>query len=95
VESEQPDLAAHAAPDGSVTILFSDIENSTLMTERLGDERWLEVLRAHNSIFRQHLRTHSGYEVKKPGRRLHARLPQSPPRSGMRDRRAARVRGAR
>ena len=39
--SEQPDIAAHAAPDGQVTILFSDIENSTLMTERLGDERWL------------------------------------------------------
>ena len=41
VASEQPDIAAHAAPDGQVTILFSDIEDSTLMTERLGDERWL------------------------------------------------------
>ena len=41
VASERPDIAAHAAPDGKVTILFSDIENSTLITERLGDERWL------------------------------------------------------
>ena len=50
VESERPNLAAHAAPDGTVTILFSDIENSTLTTERLGDERWLHVLRAHNAV---------------------------------------------
>ena len=67
VESERPNLAAHAAPDGTVTILFSDIEDSTLMTERLGDERWLGVLRAHNSLFRRHLRGHDGYEVKNQG----------------------------
>ena len=56
VSDERPDLSAHAAPDGTVTILFSDIEDSTLMTERLGDERWLEVLRAHNTLFRRRLR---------------------------------------
>jgi class 3 adenylate cyclase len=67
VESERPDLRAHAAPDGTVTILFSDIEDSTLHTERLGDERWLEVLRDHNSIFREHIATHEGYEVKNQG----------------------------
>jgi class 3 adenylate cyclase len=49
VEEEQPDLAGGAAPDGTVTILFTDIENSTALNERLGDRRWLEVLRAHNS----------------------------------------------
>ena len=46
-------MRAHAAPDGTVAILFSDIEDSTLLTERLGDERWLEVLREHNAIFRE------------------------------------------
>ena len=40
-----------------MTILFSDIENSTLMTERLGDARWLEVLRAHNAVFRRQVST--------------------------------------
>jgi class 3 adenylate cyclase len=67
VESEKPDLRAHAAPDGTVTILFSDIEDSTMHTERLGDERWLEVLRDHNTIFRDHIATHDGYEVKNQG----------------------------
>jgi class 3 adenylate cyclase len=67
VESERPDVRRYAAPDGTVTILFSDIENSTLMTERLGDERWIEVLRAHNSVFREHVRAHDGHEVKSQG----------------------------
>ena len=67
VADERPDLSAHVADDGTVTILFSDIEDSTLMTERLGDQRWLEVLRAHNAIFRRRLREHGGYEVKSQG----------------------------
>jgi class 3 adenylate cyclase len=67
VTSEQPDIAAHAAADGQVTILFSDIEDSTLITERLGDQRWLEVLRAHNALFRRLVPEHGGFEVKNQG----------------------------
>jgi class 3 adenylate cyclase len=67
VESERPDIRRYAAPDGTVTILFSDIESSTAMTERLGDERWIEVLRDHNLVFRQRLRAHGGFEVKNQG----------------------------
>ena len=37
------------------------------MTERLGDERWLEVLRDHNTVFRERLRAHGGFEVKNQG----------------------------
>jgi class 3 adenylate cyclase len=67
LESERPDMRAHAAPDGTVSILFSDIEDSTLLTERLGDERWLELLREHNTIFREQINRHGGYEVKSQG----------------------------
>jgi eukaryotic-like serine/threonine-protein kinase len=67
LEQERPDMRAHAAPDGTVAILFSDIEDSTVLTERLGDERWLEVLREHNAIFREQLARHDGYEVKSQG----------------------------
>jgi class 3 adenylate cyclase len=67
VQAEQPDLRPHAAPDGTVTILFSDIEGSTAMTERLGDQRWLELLRSHNGTVRECLRAHDGYEVKTEG----------------------------
>jgi class 3 adenylate cyclase len=67
VEDERPDLSGHAAPDGTVTILFSDIERSTEINERLGDRRWLEVLREHNAIVRDRVRLHSGFEVKSQG----------------------------
>ena len=67
LESERPDLRAHAAPDGTVAILFSDIEDSTMITERLGDQSWLQVLRSHNAIFREQVSRHGGYEVKSQG----------------------------
>ncbi|MGA9371540.1 MAG: AAA family ATPase, partial [Solirubrobacterales bacterium] len=67
LEEERPDMRAHAAPDGTVAILFSDIEDSTVLTERLGDEQWLEVLREHNAIFREQISRHDGYEVKSQG----------------------------
>jgi len=64
---DKPDLKPHAAPDGTVTILFSDIEGSTAMTERLGDQRWLELLRGHNAIVRKRVAAHEGFEVKSEG----------------------------
>ena len=67
VEQERPDIRPAAAPDGTVTIMFSDIEDSTLLTVKLGDRRWLELLGRHNEIFRRHLAEHGGYEVKSQG----------------------------
>jgi class 3 adenylate cyclase len=67
VDATRPDLRPAAAPDGTVTMLFSDIEGSAAMTERLGDQRWLEILRAHNAIVRRHVRAHGGFEVKSQG----------------------------
>ncbi|MGH2954212.1 MAG: adenylate/guanylate cyclase domain-containing protein [Solirubrobacterales bacterium] len=67
VEDERPDVRRATAPDGTVTILFTDIEGSTAINERLGDRRWIEVLRAHNSIVRDCVREHRGYEVKAQG----------------------------
>jgi class 3 adenylate cyclase len=66
-EEERPDLRSAAAPDGTVTILFTDIEDSTALNESLGDGRWMEVLRAHNEIVRECIREHGGYEVKSQG----------------------------
>lgn len=67
VASERPNLARHASPDGTVAILFSDIEESTQMAERLGDDRWLSVVRRHNEIVRHRLAAHRGTEVKALG----------------------------
>jgi class 3 adenylate cyclase len=67
VEDEQPDLRRASAPDGTVTLLFSDIENSSRLNERYGDERWLDLLRTHNTIVRAQVDEHGGYEVKSQG----------------------------
>ncbi len=65
--AEPGDLSAHAAPDGTATILFTDMENSTALFERLGDLRAQNILRAHNAIVREQVALHKGYEVKSMG----------------------------
>src|SRR5207302_7910730 len=67
VASERPSLRPAAAPDGTVTILFSDIEGSTALNERLGDVRWLELLRVHNRLVRDQVQASGGFEVKSQG----------------------------
>ena len=67
VEQKRPDLGSHAAPDGTVTLLFSDMEGFTSMTERLGDLKAREVIREHNEVVRRQLAAHGGYEVELQG----------------------------
>jgi class 3 adenylate cyclase/tetratricopeptide (TPR) repeat protein len=64
---EKTDLSPHAAPDGTITIMFTDIEDSTLLTDRMGDKRWVAVLREHNRLVREQLALHGGHEVKNRG----------------------------
>ncbi len=65
--AEPGDISAHAAPDGTATILFSDMESSSVLFERLGDLRAQEILRAHNALVREQVALHKGYEVKSMG----------------------------
>jgi class 3 adenylate cyclase len=66
IERETPPRL-DGAPEAAVTLLFSDIEGSTRLNERLGDERWLDVLEEHNAIVRAALLAHHGREVKSAG----------------------------
>jgi class 3 adenylate cyclase len=63
----KPDLAPHGAPDGTVSLLFSDMQGFTEMTERLGDLRAHEVIRDHNRIVREQVAAHGGHEVEMQG----------------------------
>jgi class 3 adenylate cyclase len=49
------------------TILFTDLEGSTSMTQRLGDARAMDVLRQHDTIVRDALLAWNGTEVKHTG----------------------------
>jgi class 3 adenylate cyclase len=67
VDPSSIDLGGRTSPEGAVTILFSDIEGSTEMVERLGDEEWVRVLRVHNDLVRKALARNGGVEVKAQG----------------------------
>ncbi len=61
---------AFAAPDsvsGLATILFTDIEGSTALIERLGDAAAREVLRTYERLVRQALQANAGAEIKTTG----------------------------
>lgn len=67
VERARPDLSGAVAPNGTVTVLFTDIEGSTQLTEALGDREWMKVLHEHSEIVREEVELHSGFEVKSQG----------------------------
>ncbi|HEY0904896.1 MAG TPA: adenylate/guanylate cyclase domain-containing protein [Marmoricola sp.] len=56
-----------AAADGTVTILFSDIEGSTALNARVGDARWVKVLAAHDELVETYVEKHRGLIVKTQG----------------------------
>ena len=49
------------------TILFTDVDRSTALTQRLGDSKARELLQEHERLVRGTLRTHGGSEVKTMG----------------------------
>ncbi len=49
------------------TVLFTDVEGSTALTQRLGDAKARELLREHERIVRKALKSHRGSEVKTMG----------------------------
>ena len=54
-------------PSGTVTLLFSDIEGSTRLLQRLGTESFAEVLEHHRRLLREVFARHDGYEVDTEG----------------------------
>jgi class 3 adenylate cyclase/alpha-beta hydrolase superfamily lysophospholipase len=65
------------AAEGLQTILFTDIEGSTALTQRLGDERAQEVLRNHNALIRRALDVSGGREIKHTGDGIMASFPSA------------------
>ena len=61
------ELNAGSLPDGTVTVMFSDIEGFTSITEQLGDRRALDILHEHNCIIRQRVSSSAGHEIKAQG----------------------------
>ncbi|MBS4753665.1 adenylate/guanylate cyclase domain-containing protein [Nocardioides sp. zg-ZUI104] len=64
---ERADILNMAAPDGTVTLFFSDIEDSTTLNHRLGDAAWMRVLTAHSRVLRGRIEKYRGRVVKTAG----------------------------
>jgi class 3 adenylate cyclase len=56
-----------SGPSGTLTMMVTDIADSTSFAERLGDRRWIEVLAEHNALVREQVAQHGGTEVKSQG----------------------------
>lgn len=67
VLEDRSGIARMAGADGTVTILFSDIESSTALNERLGDKAWVSLLARHDGIVRACVERHGGHIVKSQG----------------------------
>lgn len=67
VGAELPGYREKTSPDGMLTIVFTDIEGSTEMMERLGEDRFVKVMFVHNRIVRGCVRDYGGDVVKSQG----------------------------
>lgn len=67
VAEDRSEIGRVAAPDGTVTIMFSDIEGSTALNDGLGDRAWLKVLARHDAVVRAAIERQHGHIVKHQG----------------------------
>jgi adenylate cyclase len=66
VEDRQA-ISKVAGPDGTVTLLFSDIEDSTSLNEQLGDKGWVRLLDVHDELVHRLVDRERGHVVKSQG----------------------------
>ena len=62
-----PDQPREARDPAIRTVVFTDITDSTSLTQRLGDEEAMEVLKLHDAIVRRALTATDGREIKHLG----------------------------
>ncbi len=56
-----------AVPQGTVTLMFTDIEDSTMMATRLGDQAWSSLILHHDRTIGEMADRHGGVVVKTLG----------------------------
>jgi class 3 adenylate cyclase len=59
-----PDLGRVSSPDGAVTLMLSDIADAEVLADRLGPERWEQLLRDHSALVEQLVSHHDGELLK-------------------------------
>ena len=67
VQREKPDLSSALDADGTVTIVFTDIVDSTVLVARLGDHVWADLVLRHRAVIEEVTATHGGTVVETQG----------------------------
>lgn len=67
VDVDLPLPRDQTSPDGMMTIVFTDVQGSTEMLERLGEDEWFQMMLRHNSLVRTAVSDHGGSVVKSQG----------------------------
>jgi adenylate cyclase len=67
VDTIRPQLLPSLASDGTISLVFSDVEGSTALNVELGDARYHRVIRAHERLARGLARANDGRLVKSQG----------------------------
>ena len=71
---EDPTRSGRLAESAFRIILFTDLQGSTALVQRLGDDGAMRLLRIHDRIIREALARHGGREVKHTGDGIMASL---------------------
>jgi eukaryotic-like serine/threonine-protein kinase len=76
LQRERPDISTQAAADGTIAIMFGDIEASTPLNQRMGDDAYAALLREYTSAVRSQVESHRGHLVKHIGDGFMAAFPR-------------------
>jgi class 3 adenylate cyclase len=66
-QDDETALARLAGTDGRVAIAFSDIEDSTVLNDQLGDAEWVKLLASHDKLITAAVSARGGHIVKSQG----------------------------
>ena len=66
-QEDQTRLARLAGANGRVAIAFSDIEDSTVLNDQVGDAEWVKLLASHDKLVRSAVGARGGHIVKSQG----------------------------
>jgi class 3 adenylate cyclase len=59
-----PDLRGLTSPDGAITLMLSDIADAESVAERIGPDRWEQLIRDHQVLVKQLVGSRDGEVVK-------------------------------
>jgi adenylate cyclase len=58
------DFRGLTSPDGAITLMLSDIADAGSVAERIGPDRWTELLRDHHALVERLVASHGGLVAK-------------------------------